>query len=196
MKTAIAIIALAGLTGAASAQTDYFGAGGSFPDNGGPSNQFSSSIVIADAGNVADINVTLNGAAHTWVGDLIVTLSNGSTSVELINRPGEPDDSTVGWSWNLNGDYTWDDDGASSFEDVGNLNDSLFDLPSGTYSPENALSAFNGDALAGTWTLTISDNALFDTGGIQGWTLTATVPAPTSMALLGLGGLVAGRRRR
>lgn len=195
MKTAFAIVALAGLTATASAQS-YSGAGGAIPDNGGATgNAFTSSIVITDSGSVQDLTVTLNGAAHTWVGDLIVSLSNGSTTIDLINRPGVPELGTVCYSWNLLGDYTWADSGASSFEDVGNGVGSAFNLASGVYSPENALAAFNGGSLAGTWTLSISDNAGADTGSIAGWTLT-NVPAPSALALLGLGGVVAGRRRR
>lgn len=195
MKTAFAIAAIAGLTAAASA-TDYFGTGGSIPDNGGPSNPFSSSVNVGTGGTISDVNVTLTGASHTWVGDLIITLSHGATSVQLINRPGVPELSTVGYSWNLAGNYTFDDSGATTFESIGDVG-STFNLPSGTYAPENALSAFNGGNAAGTWTLSISDNAGLDIGSIGGWTLSVTtVPAPTSMALLGLGGLVAGRRRR
>lgn len=192
MKIAIALIA--GLAAAASA-ADYNGAGFVIPDNlpGAPG---SSSIVIADAGSIVDLNVTLNNANHTWVGDLIITLSNGSTTIDLINRPGVPELGTVGYSWNLAGTYTFDDSAATTFESIGNGVGSAFNLASGSYAPENALSAFNGQNLAGTWTLSISDSASLDTGSIGGWTLSATVPAPSAMALLGLGGLVATRRRR
>lgn len=198
MKTAFAIIALAGLTGTASA-VDYFGGGGTFPDGGGPGSQFSSSIVIGDVGSIQDLNVSLLGASHTFVGDLIVTLSHvdSGTSVVLVDRPGVPDFSSFGWAYDLNGDYTFDDDASVTWQDVnGGVQDTLFVIASGSYLGENALSAFNGEDISGTWTLTISDNAGFDTGGIQGWSINATIPAPSSMALLGLGGIVAGRRRR
>ena len=191
MKIAIALIA--GLAAAASA-ADYNGAGFVIPDNL-PATPGSSSIVIADAGSIVDLNVTLNNANHTWVGDLIITLSNGSTTIDLINRPGVPELGTVGYSWNLAGNYTFDDSAASTWEGFGNPG-STINLASGSYAPENALSAFNGQNLAGTWTLSISDSAGLDTGSIGGWTLSATVPAPSAMALLGLGGLVATRRRR
>lgn len=193
MKTAIALVA--GLTAAASA-ADYNGAGFVIPDNS-PAGA-SSSIVIGDAGNLVDLNITLNDITHTWVGDLIITLSNGSTSVDLVNRPGVPDQGTVGWAYNLNGDYTFDDAaGTTNWDNVnGGVQDSAFTIGSGSYIPFSALSAFNGASLAGTWTLSISDNAGLDTGALGGWTLSATVPTPSSMALLGLGGLVATRRRR
>lgn len=193
MKTKIALITLAALAGSAAAQS-FNGAGFAIPDNN-PAGA-SSSIVITDSGNIVNLTVTLNNAAHTWVGDLIIRLSNGSTTIDLINRPGVPEVSTVGFSWNLLGDYTFDDAAATSFESIGNGVGSAFNLPSGSYSPEQALAAFNGASLAGTWTLSISDNAGLDTGSIGSWTLTAVVPAPASLAMLGLGGLAAARRRR
>lgn len=194
MKTSIAMLAIAGLAGTAAAQS-YNGAGFAIPDNSaaGPGSA-SSSIVITDAGSVQDLTVTLTGMNHTWVGDLIITLSNGSSSIDLINRTGNGPTSTFGFSWNLDGDYTFDDAAGQSFEGFGNPGTGVI-LSSGSYAPEGALSSFNGGSLAGTWTLSISDNATGDTGGLSGWTLT-NVPAPSAVALLGLGGLVAGRRRR
>lgn len=189
----VALITIAALAGTAAAQS-YNGSGFAIPDNN-PAGA-SSSIVVTDAGNLIDLNVTLNNMAHTWVGDLIIRLSNGSTTVTLIDRPGVPQISTVGFSWNLLGNYTFDDAAGTTFESIGNAVGTAFNLPSGSYAPEQALAAFNGQSLAGTWTLSISDNAGLDTGSLGSWTLTAVVPAPSAMALLGLGGLVAGRRRR
>jgi hypothetical protein len=189
MKTSIAMLAVAGLAGTAAAQS-YNGAGFTIPDSD-PAGA-SSSIVIADAGSVLDLTVTLSGLTHTWVGDLIITLSNGSSTIDLINRTGFPG-SIAGFSWNLNGDYTFDDAASATFEGFAGTTSSI--LPSGSYAPEGALSSFNGGSIAGTWTLSISDNAGADTGALQGWTLT-NVPAPSAVALLGLGGVVAGRRRR
>lgn len=185
----VALLSIAALAGTAAAQT-FNGAGFSIPDNT-PAGA-SSSIVIGSGGNVQDLTVTLQGMSHTWVGDLIISLSNGSTSVNLTNRPGNPA-TTFGYSWDLGGDYTFDDAAAQTWEGVGSAFTGT--LASGSYAPEGALSSFNGGSLVGTWTLTISDNAGGDLGSLQGWTLT-NVPAPSAMALLGLGGLVAGRRRR
>jgi hypothetical protein len=190
MKTSIAMLAIAGLAGTAAAQS-YNGAGFTIPDNA--SAGASSSIVIADAGSVLDLTVTLSGLTHTWVGDLIITLSNGSSTIDLINQPGGSGGIGFGFSWNLGGDYTFDDAASATFEGFTGPSSAI--LPSGSYAPEGALSSFNGGSIAGTWTLSISDNAGGDTGAFQGWTLT-NVPAPSAVALLGLGGVVAGRRRR
>jgi subtilisin-like proprotein convertase family protein len=198
MKAALLIVA--GFAISASAQTVFYGGGlgGAIPDNGGVGSPLSSSIVIGDAGSITDIDLNLNGLSHTFVGDLIISLSNGSTSVELVNRPGVPDFSGFGWAYNLGGDYIFDDAAGVTWQDVnGNVQDTDFNIASGSYLGEQALSAFNGSSVAGTWTLSISDNAGADTGALGSWGVTiTTIPAPAGLAILGLGGLAATRRRR
>lgn len=41
----------------------------------------------------------------------------------------------------------------------------------GTYQPQTALSAFNGQSAVGTWTLTVTDGANIDGGSLTGWGL-------------------------
>lgn len=193
-----ALIALAGFAGVAGAQT-FAGAGGAFPDNGGPGNPLISDIIVADTGGILDLNVSLLGATHTFVGDLIISVTHvdTGTSVTLVDRPGVPDFSVFGWAYDLGGDYTFDDDASTTWQDVnGGVQDTAFVIATGSYLGEGALSAFNGIDLSGTWRLSISDNAGADTGQIQGWSITAVVPSPASVAMLGMGGLVAARRRR
>lgn len=193
MNTKFALLVAAGLAGTAAANT-YNGAGFTIPDNL-PSGA-SSSIVVGDSFGITGLTVTLNDAAHTWVGDLIATLTHtdSNTSVTLFNRPGTGPSSTFGFSWNLLGNYTFDDGAAQSFLDIG-AQATGFNLPSGSYLAAGSLGSFNGLDAAGTWTLSISDNAAGDLGGIGSWTLNI-VPAPSAMALLGMGGLMAARRRR
>lgn len=198
MKIATLLLT-AGLAGVASGQVfTYNGTGGSIPDNGGNANPLSRSITISDSYAIADLNLNLNGMTHTFVGDLIVSLSNGSTSVNLVNRPGVPEFSSFGWAYNLNGNYTFDDSASVTWDNVNNgVQDTAFNIASGSYLGENALAAFNGGSVGGTWTLTISDNAGIDIGALSSWSLTVrAVPAPAGFALLGLGGLIVARRRR
>lgn len=192
MNTKFALLVAAGLAGTAAANT-YNGAGFNFPDNL-PAGA-SSSIVVGDSFGITGLTVTLNDAAHTWVGDLIATLTHtdSNTSVILFNRPGFTG-TGFGFSWNLLGNYTFDDGAAQSFQAIG-VQPTTFNLPSGSYLAAGSLGSFNGLDAAGTWTLSISDNAAGDLGGIGSWTLNI-VPAPSAMALLGMGGLMAARRRR
>jgi subtilisin-like proprotein convertase family protein len=77
MKTA-AIIALAGTAALATAgvtNTYGPGAGNSFIDNF----TVSSSIVVADSGTIADLDVQVLGMVHSWVGDLQITLRRAAS---------------------------------------------------------------------------------------------------------------------
>ena len=192
-----AFVAAAGLASIALAGNSYSGGGGAIPDNGGPGNPFSSTVMVGDSFAVADVTVDLIGMNHTWVGDLIITLSHNATSVSLSDRPGVPEVSGVGFSWNLAGNYSFDDAASNgTFQSIG-VQASAFTLASGSYLSESALSAFDGQNSSGAWTLTISDNAGLEIGSLQGWRLNlAPVPAPSAIAMLGLTGLAATRRRR
>jgi len=193
MKIA-AILVVAGLAAAANAGV-YTGPGGAIPDaTGFPTvpGVFTSTIdASADTDfPITGVVVVLNfgtgddagNREHTWAADLIATVSFGSTNVRLLNL--------LGGSADMNGQYTFSD-GAAAFPPAavgGNL-------PNGTYSPFDALAGFNGLSGNGIWTLTITDNAGADVGDLVSWDL-RIIPAPGALALLGLGGLFAGRRNR
>ncbi len=191
MKIA-ALLVVAGLAAAANAGV-YAGPGGAIPDSStaGPGVFVSTIDASVDTDfPITGVVVVLNfgtgtvvgNREHTWAGDLIATVSFGATNVRLLNRLGGGSD--------MNGQYTFAD-GAAAFPPA----PVDFNLPNGTYAPFDALAAFNGGASNGIWTLTISDNAGADVGDLVNWEL-RIIPAPGALALLGLGGLVAGRRNR
>lgn len=137
------------------------------PDPGTVSND----LVITGTGlGISDLNVSLN-ILHTWVGDLDVTLThvNTGTSVVIFDRPGVPA-STFGCSSN-DIDVALDDEAGSPVEAECNL---LSPAIFGTFTPNNPLSAFDGEALDGTWRLTVTDNAGFDAGTLVSWCLDPT----------------------
>jgi hypothetical protein len=125
--------------------------------------------VIGASGIAVTVNVN-----HTWVGDVICTISNGTVTADLIRRPGVPA-STVGESDNLAGTYVFVDGGADLPANAASSADSAHNIPPGNYSASSGTSAvslgaaFNGQPLAGTWTLSISDNATIDTGVLSGF---------------------------
>lgn len=189
------LAASAGLALAASALAgnSYNGTGFAIPDNA-PAGA-NSVINVADSFSIANVSVTLNNLTHTWAGDLIATLSNGATTVTLVNRPGQVGGAGFGSSSDFGGNYTFADGGADLSANLGG--GGTFVIPSGTYAPVGALSAFNGQNSAGAWTLNISDNAGGDLGNLGSWTLNLTaVPTPGAAALLGLAGVAGLRRRR
>ncbi|MEM7245080.1 MAG: proprotein convertase P-domain-containing protein [Acidobacteriota bacterium] len=140
------------------------------PDNGG----ISDTITMGASFQVTDVDVRLD-ISHTWVGDLVITLSHAGTNVTLIDRMGSPP-LTFGCDQD-NLDITLDDAAADPIESQCEAN------LSGTFSPNGSLADFNGLDSAGDWTLTITDNAGGDTGSLNGWALvfpaefTTCVPA-------------------
>lgn len=131
-------------------------------------------------GNAAGVNNVLNVAdnfvlndldfstvtTHTYVGDLIYTLSHGASSAILIDRPGVPA-STFGCN-GANIDATIDDDSGTPVEDACAAGTPTIN---GTFTPNNPLAAFDGDNINGNWTLNVSDNAGADTGTLNQWCL-------------------------
>lgn len=116
--------------------------GTAIPDNN-PTG-ITSNLVVPDDLSIMSLTVTVN-IQHTFIGDLIVELRHGATTVRLHNRTG-------GNSQNIVGTYptTFTVDGPGTLAD------------------------FNGQSSSGTWTLFVSDNAAADTGTLTQWCLDIT----------------------
>ncbi len=120
-------------------------------------------LVVADAGTILDLLVEVD-ATHTWVGDLVFTLTHEDTgtSVTLMDRPG-----FTGTGFGCSSD-----DVSAIFDDTsGNpVEGECSTTPpaiGGVVAPEQALAAFVGEDLSGTWTLNANDQAAGDTGQIN-----------------------------
>ncbi|KAB2859436.1 MAG: T9SS type A sorting domain-containing protein [Flavobacteriales bacterium] len=128
-----------------------------------------STINITSAGSISDVNVVDLEIAHSWVGDVVATLTSPQgTTINLFNQPGVPN-STYGCSGN---------DISVSFDDAASLTSANFESTcnnapaiSGTYQPLSPLSALIGESMTGTWTLTVQDMASGDGGSLTGWGL-------------------------
>lgn len=141
----------------------------------------SSTIYIEEPRNIVDLDVSLN-VIHTWVGDLVVKLNHQESgkTVTLIDRPGVPaDDSGCGED---NIAVILDDDLSSQIENkCANISPAI----SGIYIPNESLSVFNSEILSGSWTITIIDSNISDSGRLNQWCLEAEVnefpitPTPT-----------------
>jgi subtilisin-like proprotein convertase family protein len=124
-------------------------------------------FVIGASGTIQDLNASVL-ISHTWVGDLAVTLTHLDTgkSQVIIDRPGVPA-STFGCSGdNINA--ALDDEAAAAVE---SQCQSAGTAIAGTFRPNNPLSIFDGDSLAGTWTLKVADLAGSDIGTLTQWCL-------------------------
>jgi subtilisin-like proprotein convertase family protein len=157
-------------------------------------------INVPDGGVIADINVGLI-IAHTWQGDLIATLTHGATTVTIINRPGVPELGTFGFSTDNFGNpttntlFVLDDEAAQG---PYNPPVAAVNNPVGSWKADGGLlSAFDGADPSGLWTLKVTDHAAADTGTLRRLNLAIDIiPAPGTLALLGLAGLCGPRRRR
>jgi extracellular elastinolytic metalloproteinase len=117
-------------------------------------------INVTDVGAVADVNVRVR-LNHTFDGDLVLTLiAPDGTSVALAgNRGGAGQNFGTGAN-DCSGVPTVFDDSASIAIGSGTA-------PfAGTFRPDSPLSAFNGKAVNGVWTLRVSDTAAIDVGTV------------------------------
>ena len=108
---------------------------------------------------------------HTWVGDLIWTITSPEgTQVVVMDQPGVPA-STFG----CDGDDI--DVAINDAGTAGPVEDMCDDLPAihDDPTPNNPLSAFDGEDPNGNWTMNMSDNAAGDTGTVDAWNLSFTL---------------------
>ncbi len=107
-------------------------------------------------GDIIDINVSGLIGSHTYVNDLVISLTSPEgTTVVLF-------DQVCGYQDNFNVNF---DDDASSGVLPCPPNDG------GLYQPEGSLASFNGEDPSGIWTLTIFDVFDEDGGALTNWAL-------------------------
>ncbi len=119
---------------------------------------------------IADLNVTLN-IQHTFVGDLtIVLVSPNGTRVTLFDQRGGSGD-----------DFT-----ATVFDDqaINSITTGIAPF-TGSFRPEQGLSAFRAQNTLGNWILEITDNAGEDFGTLLNWSLDITPGTITGTTVVG-----------
>ncbi|MEW5987283.1 MAG: choice-of-anchor Q domain-containing protein, partial [Chloroflexota bacterium] len=126
-------------------------------------------LVLTGTSSVVDLNVQLV-VTHPFVGDLIFTLTHvdTGTAVTLMDRPGFPPPPPCNGD---NIDATLDDEGTGAVEDACSATPPTI---SGFLIPSEPLSAFDGEATAGTWRLTAVDNGLGSLGTLDSWCVEVT----------------------
>lgn len=136
------------------------------------------------SGNIADLNFRFDGSSctnafrattvgldHSWVGDLVVTLTSPQgTTVTLLSRPGGPGFGSNGLNFC---NTLFDDEGG--IKSIQNIVPS--DSPhTGTFRPAAPLAAFRGENPNGVWVLNVSDREGGDTGNVRAFSLIVTGP--------------------
>jgi subtilisin-like proprotein convertase family protein len=113
--------------------------------------------ITGQTNTISDANVTID-ITHSWVNDMTITLiSPSGTQVQLVAQP-----CAVAPLAGITA--TFDDAGVPIV--CGN-NPAI----SGVVIPTQALSAFNGEPMNGTWTLRVLDSFAQDGGSINAWSL-------------------------
>ena len=177
------------------------------PDSGAATPYPSTTSVAGIPGNVADVNVTLNGLSHTCMSDLRFLLvgPGGQNSILLSTAGGYCNDPVV------NAVITLDDEAPTSYP--------CRISPSGTFKPtaepiiegdcepaENnafpgpappaphpvSLASFDASPASGTWNLFVFDQFTGDSGSLSSWSLDLTAGScagkiPAAAALVGTG---------
>lgn len=139
---------------------------------------FDSELIVSSSGTITDISVIDLDISHPWVGDLgaILTSPQGTT-VQLFDGPGIPasqygcdeDDMLVSFS----------DAAALTATDLENACGATVPSIAGTYQSMDALSAFIGEEMNGTWILTVFDSyTAGDVGTLNGWSLNICAAGP------------------
>jgi subtilisin-like proprotein convertase family protein len=115
---------------------------------------------------ILDVNVKIDTIIHTWVSDMSIALKRGAagTPVALITNRGGSGDNIIGCTLN--------DSAANPISGA--------TAPfTGSWRPEQPLTAFNTLSPQGAWILSINDNATGDTGTLRAWCITWFYTCPT-----------------
>jgi subtilisin-like proprotein convertase family protein len=136
-------------------------------------------VVSGLSAPIGDLNFSFDGSSctnapfattvgfdHTFVGDLIVTLTSPQgTTVTLMNQPG---------GFNNNGrnfcNTVLDDSASDLIQTITPVGSPY----TGLFKPASPLAAFNGQNGNGTWTLTVTDVFPLDGGNVRAFSLTFT----------------------
>ncbi|MEM7130631.1 MAG: reprolysin-like metallopeptidase [Chloroflexota bacterium] len=122
-------------------------------------------LTINSGGRLSDLDVLLE-VNHTYVSDVKMKLRHNTSGTEIDLF--DAGDFCQGDNFNL----TLDDEATDTLAPACTDNNPAF--AGNRYQPASALSAFDGKAFGGLWTLTITDNFEGDTGQLRKWCLNVT----------------------
>lgn len=160
-------------------------------------------LVITDPGTIVGFNsLTLTNISHTFLGDLVVTLTHveSGITVDILDRVGRTTGTGFGSGLDLAGNYVFVDGGAAIPSTGTVLAPGEYGLsPNGEFGSSaglGSLDAFVGVPLAGTWRLSVQDFASGDVGSISAFSINVVIPEPAALGLLAPVAVLALRRRR
>jgi hypothetical protein len=180
MRTlAIVILSLALATAVATADTFRSEPNILIPDN--LKAGVSDTLDASPSCTISDVDIALE-ITHTWIGDLLIQVSHGATTVDLVDRPGRaPAGTNVGCSSDLAcvRQIVLDDDGGGIEIECAAPAACTTCFPGGqvpaaNYIPNEPLTAFDTTDQVGEWILLVADNEALDTGTLCAWELRTT----------------------
>jgi uncharacterized repeat protein (TIGR01451 family) len=142
-------------------------------------------FVVSNSGNLADVDVGVI-LSHTARSNLRISLAhnNGSNTVTVNLMTNVTD-----FSDNMN--VRFDDAAANAIAThIGANDDVTVAAFQRTFRPQSVLSAFNGRTLSGTWTLTLCDSVVTNTGTFRRVDLILTAQTPVDLAVSKSDGIV------
>ena len=128
-------------------------------------------ITISNTGFIGDLDVRVD-INHTWVSDLSILLTHEETgkAIVLIDRPGYPAENNGCREDDIK--TILDDDITLPVESECAANPAAI---SGSFRPENILSTFDNDDIAGNWKITVTDTYPHDVGNLNQWCIAAQI---------------------
>ena len=148
-----------------------------------------STLSVPATGTIQDLNVRIGSITHPWVGDLRIQLkSPNAITVVLADRPGGTSNGGDNFT-----NTVFDDEASTTLGAAGTAAPYTGSFrPQNAGGPQSTLSAFDGQSMSGTWTLTVADLASADTGTLQSWGLGMPVVALCDFAPPAAPGLPTG----
>ncbi|HOY40835.1 MAG TPA: gliding motility-associated C-terminal domain-containing protein [Chitinophagales bacterium] len=149
------------------------------PDSGSPKTiEFDASALPAGA-VITKVTASVS-MFHTWAGDVVINLTSpGSTTIELVNDNGLGSDNYGVSNGTAPADYTFDDAAPAALAAIPGANQPI---PAGSYQPNDALNAFNGDSPQGIWSMEIDDLFGGDGGELTAASLSITYSVNDTIA--------------
>lgn len=175
--------------GSATTSVDVFNSGTQMgipsADVLGESSTESQTLSLIGGSPILSFNsIVIAGLTDSAAGNLTATLSHNGVSATLFDRPANGDYGNIA-AYDASQTYTFADSGANL---ASTLNSTVLNgtsdpyvVQANTFKSLGALSVFDGAALAGDWTLSLTDTGAGSTGSFLGFYFNTTSATPAAV---------------